>query len=136
MSSLTGKKIAFLTSQTGVEKDELESPWQAVLSADGVPTHIAPGTEPVQSMVGDVDKDRTFDPDVTVAQASADDYDALVIPGGTVNADKVRADDASVALVKAFADAGKPIGVICHGGWVLIEAGIVTGRMLTSWPSL
>jgi protease I len=136
MSALSGKKIAFLTSQVGVEKAELESPWQAVIDADGEPTHIAPESDPVQSMVGDVDKDRTFDPDVTVADASADDYDALVIPGGTVNADKVRADDASVALVKAFADAGKPIAAICHGPWALVEAGLLTGKTLTSYPSL
>jgi protease I len=136
MSALSGKKIAFLTSQTGVEKAELESPWQAVLDAGGSPTHIAPESEPVQSMVGDVDKDRTFDPDVTVAEASVDDYDALVIPGGTVNADKVRADEAAVALVKAFADAGKPIAAICHGPWALVEAGVLTGKTLTSYPSL
>jgi hypothetical protein len=99
MATLSGKKIAFLTAQVGVEKAELESPWQAVLEADGVPTHIAPEPGPVRSMVGDVDEDRTFEPDVTVADAAVADYDALVIPGGTVNADKVRGDAASVALV-------------------------------------
>lgn len=135
-TNLTGKKIAFLTSQIGVEKAELESPWQAVIDAGGTPTLVAPESDPVQSMVGDVDKDATFDPDLTVSAASADDFDALVIPGGTVNADHVRDDDASVALVKAFADAGKPIAAICHGPWALVEAGLLPGKTLTSYPSL
>jgi len=133
---LNGKKIAFLTSQVGVEKAELTSPWQAVIDAGGTPTLIAPETSPVQSMVGDVDKDDTFDPDLTVDAASAGDFDALVIPGGTVNADNVRGDDASVALVKAFIDAGKPVAAICHGPWALVEAGVLPGKTLTSFPSL
>ncbi|AWB90782.1 type 1 glutamine amidotransferase domain-containing protein [Aeromicrobium chenweiae] len=136
MSALTGKKIAFLTSQVGVEKVELTSPWQAVLDAGGTPSLIAPAKEPVQSMVGDVDKDETFDPDLTVSEASADDFDALILPGGTVNADKVRADADSVALVKSFVDASKPIAAICHGPWALVEAGVLPGKTLTSFPSL
>jgi protease I len=136
MTSLAGKTIAFLTSQTGVEKAELTSPWQAVLDAGGTPRLVAPDDSPVQTMVGDVDKDDTFDPDLTVAQASADDFDALILPGGTVNADKVRADEASVALVKAFVAAGKPVAAICHGPWALVEAGVLPGKTLTSFPSL
>ncbi len=134
--SLSGKKIAFLTAQVGVEKAELERPWQAVVDAEGSPVHIAPETGEVQSMVGDTDKDATFEATVAVSDASADDYDALVLPGGTVNADKVRADDASVALVKAFVDAGKPVAAICHGPWALVEAGVLPGKTLTSFPSL
>ena len=106
MSDLNGKKIAFLTSNIGVEKAELESPWQAVLAAGGTPVLIAPESAPVQSMVGDVDKDATFDPDTTVEQASADDFAALVIPGGTVNADHVRADADSVAELEALFGGG------------------------------
>jgi protease I len=136
VGTLTGKKIAFLTAQVGVEKAELESPWQAVLDAGGEPTLIAPERSPVQSMVGDVDKDRTYDPDITVADASATQFDALVLPGGTVNADKVRADEASVALVRAFVEARKPIAAICHGPWALVEAGVLPGKTLTSFPSL
>lgn len=136
MSTLTGKKIAFLTSQIGVEKAELESPWQAVIDAGGEPTLIAPELSEVQSMVGDVDKDKTFDPDTTVADASVDQFDALVIPGGTVNADHVRADEASVAFVSSFVTARKPIAAICHGPWALVEAGILPGKTLTSYPSL
>jgi len=133
---LFGKKIAFLTSQVGVEKAELTSPWQAVIDAGGTPTLISPEASPVQSMVGDVDKDDTFDPDLTVADATAADFDALVVPGGTVNADNVRGDDASVALLKAFVDAGKPVAAICHGPWALVEAGVLPGKTLTSFPSL
>ncbi|MET1062860.1 MAG: type 1 glutamine amidotransferase domain-containing protein [Aeromicrobium sp.] len=136
MSDLTDKKIAFLTSQIGVEKAELESPWQAVLAAGGTPVLVAPEAAAVQSMVGDVDKDATFDPDTTVAESSVEDFDALVIPGGTVNADHVRADADSVALVKQFADAGKPVAAICHGPWALVEAGVLPGKTLTSYPSL
>jgi protease I len=137
MSTLDGKKIAFLTSQVGVEKVELESPWQAVIAAGGTPQLIAPdASATVQSMVGDVDKDAEFQPDVSVADASVDDFDALVLPGGTVNGDKVRSDEASVALVKAFAGAGKPVAAICHGPWALVEAGILPGKTLTSYPSL
>ena len=134
--ALNGKKIAFLTAQVGVEKAELVSPWQAVLDAGGTPTLIAPELSPVQSMVGDVDKDDTFDPDLTVKKASAKDFDALVIPGGTVNADHVRGDNASVALVKSFVKAGKPIAAICHAPWALVEAGVLPGKTLTSYPSL
>jgi len=136
LTSLAGRKIAFLTSQVGVEKVELTEPWQAVLDAGGTPTLIAPDTSPVQSMVGDVDKDATFDPDLTVSAASAADFDALVIPGGTVNADNLRGDEASVALVTSFADAGKPIAAICHAPWVLVEAGLTVGKTLTSYPTL
>jgi protease I len=135
-ASLAGRKIAFLTSQVGVEKAELTEPWQAVLDAGGIPTLIAPDDSPVQTMVGDIDKDVTFDPDLTVSRASAADFDALVIPGGTVNADNVRGDAASVALVTSFVDAGKPIAAICHGPWALVEAGVLPGKTLTSFPTL
>ncbi len=133
---LTGRTIAFLTAQIGVEKPELEQPWQAVLDAGGTPVHIAPEAGTVQSMVGDTDKDATFEATVAVADASADDYDALVLPGGTVNADKVRADETSVSLVKAFIDARKPVAAICHAPWILVEAGVLPGKTLTSFPSV
>ena len=136
MAALSGKKIAFLTSQTGVEKVELTAPWQAVIDAGGTPVHIAPEDSPVQTMQADVDKDETFDPDLTVAAASAAEFHALILPGGTVNADKVRADEPSVSLVKEFVAASKPIAAICHGPWALVEAGALPGKTLTSFPSL
>jgi protease I len=136
MTDLQGKKVAFLTAQIGVEKVELTAPWQAVVDAGGAPTLIAPERSTVQSMVGDVDQDETFDADLAVADASASEFDALVLPGGTVNADKVRGDDASVALVRSFVDAGKPVAAICHGPWALVEAGVLPGKTLTSFPTL
>ena len=106
---LSGRRIAFLTAQVGVEKAELTDPWKTVTEAGADAVHVAPDVDEVQSMVGDTDKDEVFEATLAVADASADDFDALVLPGGTVNADKVRGDAASVALVKAFVDAGKPV---------------------------
>ena len=83
-----------------------------------------------------VDKADTFDVDMATSKAAADDFDALVLPGGVVNADAIRMDEDAVRFVGEFFDAGKPVGVICHGPWILIEAGEVKGRTLTSWPSL
>ncbi|MGJ9413899.1 type 1 glutamine amidotransferase domain-containing protein [Aeromicrobium sp. CF4.19] len=136
MSTLNGKTIAFLTSQTGVEKAELTDPWAAVEDAGGTPEHLAPEKGEVQSMVGDVDKDETFEATVAVGDADVSRYDALVLPGGTVNADTLRGDEQAVALVKAFVDAGKPVAAICHGPWALVEAGVLPGKTLTSYPSL
>jgi len=136
MPDLTGHKVAFLTAQAGVEKAELEKPWQAVKDAGGEPVLVAPALEAVQSMVGDVDKDATFSPDITVSEAAADDFVGLVLPGGTVNADRVRADEDSVAFVREFIDAKKPVAAICHGPWALVEAGVLPGKTLTSYPSL
>src|SRR5205823_7756620 len=83
-----------------------------------------------------LDKADTFDVDETVEQADVATYDGLVLPGGVANPDQLRTDKKAVAFAKAFADAGKPIAVICHGPWTLVEAGVVKGRTLTSWPSL
>ena len=134
--TLSGRRIAFLTAQVGVEKVELTEPWKTLNDAGADTVHIAPEAGEVQSMVGDVDKDETFEATLAVADASAADFDALVLPGGTVNADTVRGDAASVALVKAFVDAGKPVAAICHGPWALVEAGVLPGKTLTSFPTL
>jgi protease I len=136
MSTLQGTTIAVLTSQEGVEKAELEAPLAAIRDAGGAAVHVAPDLDPVQSVVGDTEKDATFQPDVRVADVDVADFDALVIPGGTVNADHVRGDAASVALVNAFVGAGKPIASICHGPWALVEAGVLPGKTLTSFPTL
>ena len=97
---------------------------------------IAPEKSPVQTVNNDIDKSDTFDPDLTVADAAVDDFDALVLPGGVANPDKLRLDQDAVALVKAFVEAGKPIAAICHAPWTLVEAGVLGGKNLTSWPSL
>jgi protease I len=133
---LTGKKIAFLVANSGVEQVELTTPWQALRDAGAETVLIAPEKDTVQAFDNDVEKADTFDPDLAVADADSGDYDALVLPGGTTNPDKLRMDLAAVAFVKDFADAGKPVAAICHGPWTLVEAGVLEGKTLTSWPSL
>lgn len=133
---LTGKRIAFLVANTGVEQDELTSPWDAVKDAGGVPVLIAPDKQPVQATHGDLDRGDTFAPDLTVAEASPDQFAGLVLPGGVANPDRLRLDRDAVRLVAAFAAWHKPIAAICHGPWTLVDAGLVEGKTLTSWPSL
>jgi len=136
MSALDGKQIAVLTSLVGVEKSELEQPLVAIRRSGGNAVHVAPELEPVRTVTSDTEPDSTFDPDLRLSDADAADFDALVVPGGTVNADHVRGDEKSVALVRAFAEAGKPIAVICHGPWALVEAGVLPGKTLTSYRTL
>jgi protease I len=135
-NELSGKRIAFLVAKVGVEQVELTAPWQAMQDAGAQATLLAPAKDTVQAMNGDVEKADTFEPDRAVGEASADDFDALVLPGGVANPDKLRTDPQAVAFVTAFARAGKPIASICHGPWTLVEAGVVQGKTLTSWPSL
>ena len=134
--ALDGKKIAFLVANTGVEQIELTKPWQAVEEAGGQPVLLAPEDDDVQAVNHDIELGDTFSPDLVVADASTADYDGLVLPGGVANPDKLRLDSNAVGFVKEFASAGKPIAAICHGPWTLVEAGIVKGKTLTSWPSL
>jgi protease I len=135
-SQLDGKQVAFLVANVGVEQVELTTPWDAVESAGGRPVLIAPEKDTVQAMNGDVNKGDTFEPDLGVDEADAADYDLLVLPGGVVNPDKLRIEPDAVALVKSFAAAGKPIAAICHGPWTVVEADLVRGKTMTSWPSL
>jgi protease I len=133
--ALNGKNIAFLVGPEGIEQAELEQPWKAVSDAGGSPTLISQEEGEVQAF-NHLTPGDTFPVDATLGSVSADQFDALVLPGGVANGDQVRTFPEAVSQVKGFADAGKPIAVICHGGWVLIEAGVVGGRTLTSWPSL
>jgi protease I len=135
MASLHGKRVLFMTANEGVEQVELEQPWDAVRSAGGEPHLAAPESGSVQAF-DHLDKADTFPVDKTTGEVSADDYDALVLPGGVANPDQLRTDEAAVALTRAFVEAGKPVAAICHGPWTLVEAGVVQGRTLTSWPSL
>ena len=130
MADITGKKVAFVLTD-GYEDSELTSPWEAVQGAGGQPTLLAPKDGQVEGKKG-----HTQAVDGPVSGADASDYDALVLPGGVVNADHLRMDEDAVALVRGFVESGKPIGVICHGAWILIEAGGVEGRTITSYPSL
>jgi protease I len=132
---LEGKNVAFLVANEGVEQVELTEPWKAVEQEGGTPELISiePGT--VQAF-NHLDKADTFDVDRKVSEADASRYDGLVLPGGVANPDFLRADENAVAFVRTFFDEAKPVAAICHGPWTLIDAGVVEGRTLTSWPSL
>jgi protease I len=134
MAELNGKRIAFLATD-GVEQVELTEPWQTVEQAGGIPELISIDEGRIQGFQH-LDKDQTFHVDHAVREIDPSDYDGLVLPGGVANPDRLRMDEDAVAFVKSFVDDGKPIGVICHGPWTLVEAGVVEGRTLTSFPSL
>jgi protease I len=135
MTDLTGKKIAFAVAKEGIEQIELTSPWEAVQDAGGQPVLISVEKGEVQAF-NHLDKGDTFDVDDTFADADPDAYDGLVLPGGVANPDALRTDEDAVAFVKAFFEADKPVAAICHAPWSLVEADVVRGRSLTSWPSL
>jgi protease I len=132
---LRGKKVAFLVAQEGVEEVELTRPWQAVEQAGGVPELIAPQSGSVQAF-NHLDKGSVFEVDMALDEAYPGDYDAVVLPGGVANPDQLRTDDRAVTFLKDIFTDGKPVGVICHGPWTLVEADLVRGRRITSWPSL
>lgn len=134
--SVADSSVVILTAQTGVERAELEQPLEALRAAGVTVVHAAPELEPVQTVISDTDPDVTFTPDVLLADVAIEEYDLLVLPGGTVNSDHVRGDAASVALVTQFVDAGKPIAAVCHAPWALVEAGVLPGKTLTSFPTL
>ncbi|WP_407316223.1 type 1 glutamine amidotransferase domain-containing protein [Pseudomonas sp. nanlin1] len=133
---LEGQKILFITANTGIERDELLKPLETLGGWGASVTHASIEGGTVQTFLQDTEKDRTVDSNTKLAGLSAADFDALVIPGGTVNADTLRQDSDAQALVKAFATAGKTIAAICHGPWLLIDAGVVEGKTLTSYPSV
>jgi protease I len=133
--SLNGKKIAIIATD-GVEQVELVRPRDAVQEAGGEVHLLSPAEDDVQAMNHDLEPAETFSVDRPIAEASAADYDALLLPGGTVNADRLRLEDDVIAFVKEIFAAGKPVGVICHGPWALVEADLVRDRTLTSFPSL
>ena len=133
--ALDGRRVAIIATN-GVEQAELEQPRQAVDRAGARSTLISLSTDPIQAMNSDINKGDTFTPDTAISDVSADDFDALVLPGGTINADQLRQSGDVVSFVQAIFAAGKPVGAICHAPWTLVEAGLVRGRTLTSYPSL
>ena len=133
--ALDGKKIAFLVAPEGIEQVELTEPWQAVEQAGGQPELISIEDGEVQAWEH-FDKGGTFKVDKTIEEAQPGDYDGLVLPGGVGNPDKLRGDENAVHFVRQFFEQGKPVGAICHGPWTLVEAGVVRGRTLTSYPSI
>jgi protease I len=133
-NKLEGKRIAFLATDM-VEQVELTEPWKAVRD-EGAKVELVSLEEGKIQGFNHYDKADEFAVDRTVEEASASDYDALVIPGGVGNPDTMRADDDAVEFVRSFFEAGKPVAVICHGPWMLVEADVVRGRKVTSWPSV
>jgi protease I len=133
-SELEGKRIAFLFTE-GVEQVELTKPLEAVRNAGGEADLISLEKGEVQ-MFNHLDKGDTIEAEHAVADVDADDYDGLVVPGGVANPDHLRMDENAVNFVRAFFEQDKPTAIICHGPWVLVEAGVANGRTVTSWPSL
>jgi protease I len=131
---LNGMRVAVLATD-GVEQAELDRPWQALEEAGAEPELVSFESGTITAY-NHIDKGDTKKVDAVLSSADPDDYAALVLPGGVINGDFVRADADAVAFVKAFFDAGKPVAAICHAPWVLVEADVVRGRRMTSWPSL
>jgi deglycase len=132
---LQGKRIAILAA-TGVEQVEVEQPREAVENAGAETELLSVEDGEIQAMNHDIDKGDMIPVDRLVSEASPDDYDGLILPGGVANPDKLRMDEDAISFVQDFFRTGKPVGVICHGPWTLVEADLVRGRTLTSYPSL
>ncbi|MEB0106849.1 type 1 glutamine amidotransferase domain-containing protein [Pseudomonas sp. MH9.3] len=135
-TQLNGKKILVITSNTGIERDELLKPLQALRGYGATVIHGSSKGGTTQTFVGDTEKDQTVESDVQLSDVASSDFDALVIPGGTVNADTLRQDRAALRLINDFAKSGKTIAAICHGPWALIDAGVIEGKTLTSYKSV
>lgn len=136
MARLEGRTVALFLAPAGTEQVEFVEPRRAIESAGGTVEVLGAEKKKVQAVNKDLEPGDSFQIDKTFAQANVDEYDALVIPGGTIGADKLRANADAVELIRRFEQAGKPIAVICHGPWTLVEAGLAKGRTLTSYPSL
>ena len=134
-NELQGKRIAILAAD-GVEKVELEQPRAALEQAGAKVQLLSLKSGEIKARNHDLEPAGTFPVDRVVSDASVDEFDGLVLPGGTVNPDKLRLDSSAVAFVRDFVNSGKPVGAICHGPWTLVEAGVAVGRTLTSYPSI
>jgi len=134
-AKLQDRRIAFLVAPEGVEQAELTEPWEAVSGEGASPELVSTDAGQIQAF-NHLDKGDTFKVDRTVDEVNPSDYDALVLPGGVANPDFLRMDEGAVAFVRGFFEQGKPVGVICHGPWTLVEADVLRGRRITSWPSL
>jgi protease I len=133
-TSIPGKRVAFLATD-GVEEVEYTEPRKAVEAAGGTAELVSIKDGAIQA-VNHLDKAGKYQVEKKVRDADPGDYDALVLPGGVANPDFLRADPDAVRFVRDFVTAGKPVAAICHGPWTLVEAGVVGGRTMTSWPSL
>jgi len=135
-TDLTGRRVLAIVTNYGVEQDELVVPARALRDAGATVVVAAQSTEPVATLVGDKDPGEQVRPDTTIEDVTVDDFDLLLVPGGTINADTLRQDDTAVGIVKAFASSGRPVAAICHAPWALVEADLVRGKELTSFWSL
>jgi protease I len=135
-NELQGRKVAILLAPAGSEQVEFTEPKKAVEDAGASVDVVGIETGDAQTMNSDVNPGETFTVEKTFSEVSPDDYDALIVPGGTVGADTLRGNEQAVSFVRGFFEQGKPVGVICHGPWTLVEADVVRGRTLTSYPSL
>ena len=135
MPDLTGRTIAFLVAPEGTEQVELTEPWSAVEDAGGTPKLLSLKAGEVQAF-NHLDKADTFPVDAVVGDADPSSYDGLVLPGGVANPDALRMDEDAVAFVREFMESDRPVAAICHAPWTLVEADVVRGRRMTSWPSL
>ncbi len=135
-NELQGRKVAFLVAPRGTEQVEFTEPKKAVEDAGASVDVVGIQTGEAQTMNSDVNPGETFTVEKAFSEVSPDDYDALIVPGGTVGADNLRGSEEAVAFVRGFFEEGKPVGAICHGPWTLVEADVVRGRTLTSYPTL
>ncbi len=134
MPDIVDSKILIVATD-GFEESELFGPRQLLIGQGADVKLASPSLKPIQATVHD-DPGKTIRPDLIIEDADAADFDALLLPGGVRNPDALRTNEAAIALIRAFASAGKPVAAICHGPWLLIEAGLVDGRTVTSWPSI
>src|ERR1700712_1975745 len=135
-TDLTGHRVLAIVTNYGVEQDELKVPMQHLADAGAQVDVAAVSKDAIQPLVGDKDPGETFEPTTTLEDVDPSGYDLLLIPGGTINADTLRRQAKAVEIAKAFIGAGKPVAAICHGPWTLVETGSLTGKHLTSYPSL
>ena len=135
MTDLSDARVLILATD-GFERDELFKPREALLDAGATVLLASVGTDPIQGVVHDTEKSDTIKPDMTLDEVDTDEFDALLLPGGVGNPDKMRLQERAVAIVQEFMDDGKPVAAICHAPWLLAEADVVDGRRLTSWPSV
>jgi deglycase len=135
-NELAGRRILAIVTNYGVEQDELVVPVKHARKAGAVVDVAAVSAEPIRTLVGDKDPGESVQPSHTLETVNAADYDLLLVPGGTLNADTLRLNDTAVGVVRSFASSGRPIAAICHGPWALVEGDVLKDKKLTSYPSL
>ena len=133
---LQGRRVAILLAPVGTEQVEFTEPKKAVEEAGATVDVVGIETGDAQTMNSDVNQGETFRVEKSFSEVSSEDYDALIVPGGTVGADNLRGSGGAVSFIRSFFEEGKPVGVICHGPWTIVEADVVRGRTLTSYPTL